>query len=64
MSELDPLEDDEPSTNSKDDHPIPEHVFQFVEKKIAAGEFDQKSQKTPPSPKKKLDIRVGMLTVP
>ena len=53
VSELDPLEDDEPSTNSKDDHPIPEHVFQFVEKKIAAGEFDQKSQKTPPSPKKK-----------
>ena len=33
VSELDPLEDDEPSTNSKDDHPIPEHVFQFVEKK-------------------------------
>ena len=65
VSELDSLEDDEPSTNSKDDHPIPEHVFQFVEKKIAAGEFDQKSQKTPPSPKKKkLDIRVGMLTVP
>ena len=54
MSELDPLEDDEPSTNSKDDHPIPEHrVFQFVETKIAAGELDQKSQKTPPFPKKK-----------
>ena len=51
VSELDPFEDDEPSTNSKDDHPIPEHVFQFVAKKIAAGEFDQKSQKTPPSPK-------------
>jgi len=33
VSELDPLEDDEPSTNSKDDHPIPEHVFQFVGKK-------------------------------
>ena len=52
MSELDPLEDDEPSTNSKDDHPIPEHVFQFVEKTIAAGEFDQQSQK-PPLPRKK-----------
>ena len=32
VSELDPLEDDEPSTNSKDDHPIPEHVFQFIKK--------------------------------
>ena len=52
MSELDPLEDDEPSTNSKDDHPIPEHIFQFVEKTIAAGEFDQQSQK-PPLPRKK-----------
>ena len=67
VSELDPLEDDEPSTNSKDDHPIPEHIFQFVEfeKTIAAGEFDQQSQKPPlPRKKKKLDIRVGMLTVP
>ena len=44
VSELDPLEDDEPSTNSKDDHPIPEHIFQLLEKTIAAGEFDQKSQ--------------------
>ena len=53
MSELNPLEDDEPSINSKDDHPIPEHVFKFVVKTIAAGEFDQQSQKPPPSPKKK-----------
>ena len=27
VSELDPFKDDEPSTNSKDDHPIPEHIF-------------------------------------
>ena len=27
--------------------------FNSLKKKIAAGEFDQKSQKTPPSPKKK-----------
>ena len=53
VSKLDPLEDDKPSTNSKDDHPIPEHLFQFVEKTITAGEFDQQSQKPPPSPKKK-----------
>ena len=30
-----------------------EYVFKFVVKTIAAGEFDQQSQKLPPSPKKK-----------
>ena len=64
VSELDPLEDDEPSTNSKDDHPIPEHVFQFVEKKLQQVNLIKNLRRLPLPRKKKLDIRVGMLTVP